>query len=143
MATATVIASRQRPTSGSMWVLAFAAIVALVLVKIPDIRTAVMARIQADPAAVAGVTDPSVQRLTVNIGIALAVAVSLTFVLLHQSLGRALERSVFTQSLTIWGGRRVGLFYLVAVTATIPPGLMAWWAGSLRHRATWSSICTR
>ncbi len=103
-----------RPTSRAMWAYSLVVLIALLCAKLPRIMRSVEEARRADPEQTAEITDSRVLALAINIGVALALTAALIFVVLYQSLGRALEKYVYTASLPVAGRHRSGLFFLVS-----------------------------
>ncbi|WP_448060444.1 hypothetical protein [Cellulomonas hominis] len=93
-------------------------------------------RLVAAPEVTADVTDAHLQGLAVNVGLALAILVSALLYMLYQSLGRLLEKHVFTPDRRLWRAR-VGMFYVIAVSSALPPAVVSALAGQVTLRGNW------
>lgn len=110
---------RPAPTTRWVWAAVWVASAAVLAGRLPVQRARVERLLAAHPDVTAGLTDEHLRVLAVEIGLVLAVGISLLLLFLLQSLGRVLESHVFTRSCTL-GRLRIGLFAAVSTATTLP-----------------------
>ncbi len=106
-------------TSRPLWIAAFVLTAVAVLFRIPTMRGYVAERLTA-ASAEAGLTDRGLEALAVNTGILLALGVSLILLAMYYSLAAALERTIFSSTLTAPFGQRAGLYFVITCLVSVP-----------------------
>jgi len=106
-------------TSVWAWRLALVTCLIAVAARLPVLRAYADSMLARSPDIAASVDGSGFRDLALNIGVVLAVLLSGLLFWLYQSLGRALEKHVFTRSLRI-GGVSVGLFFMISTCVVIP-----------------------
>jgi len=121
-------------TARWLWWAAGLTLAATLVAREAAIRSMVMTKLAASSVD-DQLTDHHMRSLAVNMGIVLAMVLSLLLFSIYASLGRALEKSVFPRSVTL-GGVRAGLFFVVAAAVTLVPTVGAAASGAVSWRTS-------
>jgi hypothetical protein len=120
-------------TSRLAWSGVLAAGLVALLGRLPVLRSHVRELLASNASVTADLTDAHLRNLAVNVGLALAVVVSILLLFLYQSLARALERHVFSPSWSV-GSAKLGLFFVISTLCTIPGSVFCAVRGSISLR---------
>ncbi len=123
-------------TSRVLWAAGLVLLVATLAGRLPVLRAYVLGRLADSPQVTGALTDPHLRDLAVNVGLTLAVTVATLLYVLYQSLGRVLEKHVFTAMIPV-ARVRVGLFFLIASLSTLPPAMASALVGQVSLRGHW------
>jgi hypothetical protein len=113
-------APERRPpaTSRAVWLVTYAAVVVLIVMRAPQAYEYLLQRVPPDLSA--GIADPDMEALALRTGVYLAVVLTALVVGIYFSLAAVLERKIFTARHPLPGGWSFGLFYLIISMCMIP-----------------------
>lgn len=110
---------RPGPTSRVFWLLAYGVTVAALLLRLPALRETVREQLR-DSDMAGKVKDKDMEALAVNIGLLLAVFLSLMLLAMFYSLAATVERNVLNMRLQVGQGRGFGLGFVVTLLCVFP-----------------------
>ncbi|MFH8404051.1 hypothetical protein ACH4FX_04625 [Streptomyces sp. NPDC018019] len=111
--------SKAGPTNRGLWLIAYGLTVAAVLSRLPALHETVRARLLESDLA-GKVEDKGMEALAVNIGLLLAVFLTMLLLALFYSLAAVVERNVLTMRRQTGRDRGFGLGYVIALLCTFP-----------------------
>ncbi|MEU6708129.1 hypothetical protein [Streptomyces wuyuanensis] len=112
------------PTSRVFWLIAYALTTAAILLRLPALHETVRLQLR-DSDMADKVKDKSMEALAVNIGLLLAVFLSMLLLALFYSLTAAVERNVLTARRHAGPKRGFGLGFVIALMCTLPVHLVS------------------
>lgn len=111
------------PTSRVFWLIAYGLTTAAVLLRLPTLHGTVRRQLR-DSDMAGKVTDKDMEALAVNIGLLLAVFLSMMLLAIFFSLAAAVERYVLTMRQQAGHGLGFGLGFTIALLCTLPVHLV-------------------
>jgi hypothetical protein len=131
-----VVVREQRLTSRWLWWASVALLMLTVVARLAPLRSYVANKLAESPQVTRQLTDDHLRSLAINVGIGLALIISVILFILYQSLGRALESQMFAVSHRV-GRIRFGMFFTVEVLAVLPPALVSALTAQISLRGHW------
>ncbi|MFE7315783.1 hypothetical protein ACFU7T_22275 [Streptomyces sp. NPDC057555] len=107
------------PTDRVFWLIAYALTVGALLLRMPTVHDVVRDELR-DSGLAGKVEDKSMEALAVNVGLLLAVLLSMLLLGIFYSLAAMVEKKIFSARRKVGGKRGFGLFFAVAVLCTLP-----------------------
>lgn len=123
---------RPRATSRPLWLIAYVAIIALLVARIPQLQAYVDGRMPRESLDALG--DPELERLAVRSAILIGIVLLALVAALYLSLAAVLERKVFTARIAIGKGMSFGLYFLVITLCLIPANVFSLLTGVVAVR---------
>ncbi|SDE21029.1 hypothetical protein [Glycomyces harbinensis] len=123
---------RPPATSRPLWLIAYFAIIALLVARIPQLETYVDGRMPQE--ALDAIGDPELEQLAVRSAIMIGIVLLALVAALYLSLAAVLERAVFTARIAIGKGMSFGLYFLVITLCLIPANLFSLLTGVVAVR---------
>ncbi|MFI6810235.1 hypothetical protein ACIBO6_35395 [Streptomyces luteogriseus] len=114
---------RLGPTSRVFWLVAYGLTIAAVLLRLPTLHETVRRQLR-DSDMAGKVEDKSMEALAVNIGLLLAVFLSMLLLAVFYSLAAVVERNVLTMRRHARGDLGFGLGFVIALLCTFPVHLV-------------------
>jgi hypothetical protein len=111
------------PTSRVLWLVAYALTIGAVLLRLPTLHDTVRRQLR-DSEMAGKVEDRSMEALAVNVGLLLAVFLSMLLLAVFYSLAAVVERNVLTMRREAGRGLGFGLGFVIAVLCTLPVHLV-------------------
>ncbi|MFE0039623.1 hypothetical protein [Streptomyces sp. NPDC059015] len=111
------------PTSRVFWLIAYGLTIAAVLLRLPTLHETVRQQLR-DSDMAGKVEDKSMEALAVNIGLLLAVFLSMLLLAVFYSLAAVVERNVLTMRRKTGRGLGFGLGFVIALLCTFPVHLV-------------------
>ncbi|MFC5803113.1 hypothetical protein [Streptomyces formicae] len=115
---------RPGPTSRVFWLIAYGLTIAAILLRLPTLHETVRRQLQ-DSDMAGKVEDRSMEALAVNIGLLLAVFLSMLLLAVFYSLAAVVERNVLTMRRQAGRERGFGLGFVIALLCTFPVHLVS------------------
>ncbi|MFF9634882.1 hypothetical protein ACF1D2_09915 [Streptomyces bacillaris] len=112
------------PTSRVFWLVAYGLTTAAILLRLPALQEAVRTRLM-DSDMAGKVEDKSMEALAVNLGLLLAVFLSMLLLAVFYSLAAVVERNVLTMRCRVGRDRSFGLGFVIALLCTFPVHLVS------------------
>ncbi|MFE2527580.1 hypothetical protein ACFXEL_25420 [Streptomyces sp. NPDC059382] len=112
-------ARKPGPTSRVFWLIAYGLTMVGVLLRLPALHETVRHRLQSSDMA-GKVEDKSMEALAVNVGLLLAVFLTMLLLAVFYSLAAVVERNVLTMRRRAGRKRGFGLGYVIALLCTFP-----------------------
>ncbi|MGI5195684.1 hypothetical protein ACQEVY_18890 [Streptomyces sp. CA-288835] len=114
---------RPGPTSRVFWLIAYGLTIAAVLLRLPTLHETVRQQLR-DSDMAGKVEDKSMEALAVNIGLLLAVFLSMMLLAVFYSLAAVVERNVLTMRRQAGRDLGFGLGFVIALLCTFPVHLV-------------------
>ncbi|UUN27774.1 hypothetical protein [Streptomyces sp. FIT100] len=112
------------PTSRAFWLIAYGLTISAILLRLPTLYETVRRQLQNSDMA-DKVPDKSMEALAVNVGLLLAVFLSMLLLAVFYSLAAVVERHVLTMRRRVGRERGFGLGFVVALLCTFPVHLVS------------------
>lgn len=112
------------PTSRVFWLTAYGLTIVAVLLRLPSLHQAVRQQVRHSDLA-GTIENKNMEALAVNIGLLLAVFLSMLLQAVFYSLAAMLEQNILTMRLQDGRGRGIGLGFVIALLCTFPVHLVS------------------